>query len=401
MNNILIWLVSVSFVLFQFSLQLSSGVLINAIMHEMNLSAFIGGALSAAFYIIYTSLQIPVGLLFDRQNPRVLLTTSSFVCALGCFLFAASHTLVGLFLGRILIGAGSAFAFVGLSHLLREYFPKKQFAFMIGLSETIGFIAAAFSIIGMGTVISFYGWHEFINGAGFIGLLIAGAAWKYLPAELPSNVSTQSFRRQVSTLLANKYLWFNGLFIGLSFTIVTVFGALWSIPFLQEKLACDARQASFVSAFFFLGAGVSCPLFGWVSTQFACRKLIILSSLFSTILLFLTILYLPTQNSIIIGFLMFTIGLCCGAYILAYPIANELAPPKALSACTGFINTLALVTTPLLQPFIGYLLDTLSGNKVYTLSDYQFALLVIPISLLIASVLVSRLPAQVQNHLSD
>ena len=367
----------------------------------MNLSAFIGGALSAAFYIIYTGLQSPVGLLFDRQKPRMLLTASSFVCALGCFLFAASHTLIGLFLGRILIGAGSAFAFVGLSHLLREYFPKKQFAFMIGLSETIGFIAAVFSIIGMGTVINFYGWHGFINGAGFIGLLIAGAAWKYIPAELPKNISNESFKRQVSILLVNKYLWINGLFIGLSFTIVTVFGALWSIPFLQEKLACDSRQASFVSAFFFLGASVSCPLFGWFSTQFSCRKLIILSSLFSTIFLFLTILYLPTQNSVFISFLMFTIGLCCGAYILAYPIANELAPPKSLSACTGFINTLALVTTPLLQPFIGYLLDILSGNKVYTLSDYQSALLVIPISLLIASVLVYCLPAQVQNHLSD
>ena len=387
-----IWLVSVSFVLFQFFLQLSSGVLIGAIMHEMDLSALIAGALSASFYIVYTALQIPVGFLFDRKNPRLLLAGSTLVCAIGCFLSAASHDLIGVFAGRTLIGTGSAFAFVGLSHLLRQYFPKEQFAFMIGLSETIGFLATVLGIIGMGSMIVFWGWHGFINGAGVVGLLIAGCACKYIPSELPTDVSTKPFAEQVSVLLASKKLWINGLFIGLTFTIVTVFGALWAAPFLQAKLCCSPRQASLVNALFFLGTGLSCPLFGWLSTQFSRRKPMIFASLSSTTLLFLIVLYLPTQNLVLLSCLMFAVGLCCGAYILAYPIANELAPPGSSSACTGFINTLALVTTPLLQPFIGYLLDTFSQNGVYTLSNYQHALLIMPISLLIACVLVCFLP---------
>lgn len=397
MNPILIWLVSVSFVLFQFSLQLSSGVLINAIMQEMNLSALVSGALSASFYIIYTGLQIPVGLLFDRYNPQWLLTASSFVCALGCFLFAASHDLLGLFLGRTLIGAGSAFAFVGLSHLLREYFPKKQFAFMIGLSETIGFLAAVLSIIGMGAVINRLGWHQFINSAGLVGLVIAVASWNYIPQKLPKNSSTLPFIQQVSILLKNKYLWINGFFIGLSFTIVTVFGALWAIPFLQQKLGVNSSHADVVTACFFAGAALSCPLFGELSTRFMCRKLMILSSLLSTIGLFLTLLYWPTHNSLLLSCIMFTMGLCCGAYILAYPIANELAPVQALSACTGFINTLALVTTPLLQPLVGYCLDLVSYDHVYTLAAYQLALLIIPASLLMSCLLVCWLPPPVSQ----
>lgn len=393
-----IWLVSVTFVLFQFFLQLSSGVVISAIMQDMGLSALTAGALSASFYIVYTGLQIPVGILFDCKNPRVLLATSSFVCSIGCFAFAASYSLPGLFIGRTLIGTGSAFAFVGLSHLLRQHFPTRQFSFMIGLSETIGFIATVIGIICLGSLISHWGWRGFINGAGVMGVIISTIAWINVPSQPKSNTPLSHYGRQMIAILMSKKLWINGVFIGLTFTIVTVFGAMWASPFIQVKLNCSPLEASIVNAIFFLGTGVSCPLFGWLSARLPRRIPLILTSSLSTTILFSVMLYLPTQNHFMMGSFMFLIGLCCGAYILAYPIANELAPTDSLSSCTGFINTLALVTTPLLQPFVGFLLDFFceTGND-YTLADYQSALMVIPLSLLVACVLACYLPEKART----
>ena len=97
-------------------------------------------------------------------------------------------------------------------------------------------------------------------------------------------------------------------------------------------------------------------------------------------------------SALLVALLMFLIGTCCGAYMLAYTIANELAPKDSLSTCTGFTNTLAVITTPLLQPLIGYLLDSSSTTKIYTVADFQIALLIIPMSLVIASILVCFLP---------
>ncbi len=388
-----IWLVSVSFVLFQFFLQLSSGVVIGAIMHDMQLTALIAGALSASFYIVYTGMQIPVGILFDCKSPRVLLSASSLVCSMGCFAFAASYSLLGLFIGRTLIGLGSAFAFVGLSHLLRQHFPARQFSFMIGLSETIGFIATIIGIICLGALISHWGWRGFINGAGMMGVIISMIAWKYVPSLSPSTTQPRHYGHQLLAILTNKKLMINGLFIGLTFTIVTVYGAMWASSFIQVKLNCNARDASIINAIFFLGTGVSCPLFGWLGARLTRRVPLIIASSLSTTALFFVMLYLPTHSQALMGCLMFLVGLCCGAYILAYPIANELAPAGSLSSCTGFINTLALVTTPLLQPFIGYLLDLFSETGTYySLANYQSALLVIPLSLLIACVLACFLP---------
>ena len=391
-----IWLVSVAFVLFQFFMQLSSGVVISAIMRDMQLSALTAGALSASFYVIYTALQIPVGILFDCKNPRFLLTASTLLCSLGCFAFAMSHGLFNLFAGRTLVGTGSAFAFVGLSHLLRQHFPLRQFSFMIGLSETIGFIATVIGIICLGSLITHWGWRGFINGAGVMGLVISVLSWKYVPTEKPSITPLQYYGRQVLTILSNEKLWINGIYIGLTFAIVTVFGAMWASSFIQVKLNCTPKEASLINAIFFLGTAISCPLFGWLGGRLARRKPLIFISSLTTTVLFFVVLYLPTQSELLMGTLMFLVGLSCGAYILAYPIANELSPKDSLSTCTGFINTLAIISTPLLQPLVGYLLDLFSATGTsYTLANYQNALLVIPISLLIACVLACYLPEKI------
>lgn len=393
----MIWLISVSFVLFQFFLQLSSGVVIGAIMHDHHLSALMAGLLSSSFYIVYTCLQIPTGLLFDRKSTPWLLAISALVCSLGCFIFASSDSLPYLFIGRLLMGSGSAFAFVGLAHVLRQQFPLTQFAFMIGVSETLGFVATVVGIMALGAVITQWGWRGFINSAGCTGLVIAGLSLKYIPNSKTDSPHREHYLKQLTHILTNTTAWINGLFVGLNFTVVTAFGALWAVPFVQTKLHCELRLASAISAVFFLGTALSCPLLGWLSGQFKKRKPLIISSSLCTILFFVATLYWPTTNIVVIMILMFMIGTCCGAYMLAYTIANELAPAESLSTCTGFTNTLAVITTPLLQPLIGYLLDLLNPSGHYTLSDYQYALLTIPASITLATALVFFLPEKKTN----
>ncbi|CEG57350.1 MFS transporter [Legionella fallonii] len=392
-SRTIIWLVGVFFLLFQFFLQLSSGIIIGSIMHEQKLSALCAGLLSSAFYYVYTSFQIPVGLFFDRYNTRTLLSINAIICAIGCFLFATGHSILSLFIGRLIIGAGSAFAFVGLSHVLRQTYPLKRYAFMIGLSETLGFTITVFGMIGMGSFIGHLGWRYFISGAGFLGLIIASLCWIVIPNYKPVVKITLNYRQQLITIVKNKLAWINGMFVCLEFSVITVFAALWAVPFLQLKLDCTLKAASILTSMTLLGAGLSCPIYGQLSIRLTKRKPLIHFSCLSTAVLLLITLYLPTHNQLLIGFLLFIIGLCCGAYMLAYSISNELAPAESLSTCTGFTNTLAMLSAPLLQPLVGYLLDYFSNTPgVYTLTDYQSALLLIPVLLVVASLLTQYLP---------
>lgn len=392
-KRIIVWLVGVSFLLFQFFLQLSSGIVIGAIMYEQGLTALTAGLLSSSFYYVYTSMQIPVGLLFDRYNTRALLSINAFLCALGCFVFSMGHSLPALFIGRLIIGTGSAFAFVGLTRVLRQNFPLKQYAFMIGLSETLGFTVTVCCMIGMGTFINGISWRLFITVAGTVGLLIAALCWFIIPNNKPTAPDQQQYKQQFLLMLKNKLVWINGLFVGLEFSVITVFGAMWAVPFIQLKLECSIKTASILTSMILFGAGLSCPIYGWLSIHLSKRKPLIHISCLSTAALLLLVLFLPMQSTLITGFLLFAIGLCCGAYMLAFTIANELAPPESLSACTGFTNTLGMISAPLLQPLIGYLLDRSSGHSGhYSLNDFQYALLIIPILLVIASILSHYLP---------
>lgn len=399
-KRIIIWLVGVSFLLFQFFLQLSSGIVIGAIMYEQGFSALTAGLLSSSFYYVYTSMQIPVGLLFDRYNIRLLLSINALLCALGCFLFAIGHTLPALFCGRLIIGTGSSFAFVGVTRILRQHFPLKHYAFMIGLSETLGFTITVSGMIGMGALISFISWRYFIAIAGCIGILIAALCWIFIPSHKPSTSNPQQYKQQLFLMLKNKLVWLNGLFVGLEFAVITVFAAMWAVPFVQLKLNCGIETASILTSMVLLGAGLSCPIYGWLSIRLHKRKPLIHISCLSTAALLFLILYLPLQSALLTGLILFLIGLCCGAYMLAFTIANELAPPESLSACTGFTNTLGMLSAPLLQPLVGYLLDHFSGHSGhYSLSDYQSALLIIPVALIVASILSQYLPEKTANEL--
>lgn len=384
------WLIGVLFVLFQFFLQLSSGVIIGSIMEEQGLSALTAGLLSGSFYVVYTALQIPAGVLFDQKNARTLLSSTALLCAMGCTIFSKSTHLSGLFVGRILIGAGSSFAFVGLSHLIREYFPAQRFAFLIGLSETLGFVATAIGMMGMGAFIAHWGWSTFMSGASIIGFIIAVFCWRLIPNSTP-HPSNTDVQHEFYAVITHPKLWINGLFAGLSFSVVTVFGALWAVPFIQIKLNCDMQHASLLCAAFFIGAGISCPLFGILANHVKRRERLLLSSCLLTAFLLLTLLYLPTHSELAIAGLMLMTGVCCGAYMLAYSISNELTPRHLQSTATGFTNTLAVLFAPILQPLIGYFLMI---HGAYTLATYQHALLIVPASLFIASLLVLLLPAR-------
>lgn len=386
-----IWMVATAFTLLQFTLQLSSAVVITVIMRDMQLSAFTGGLLSGLFYIIYTGLQLPAGILCDHFNPRPILCACAGIFALGCWVFASSQNLLGLFCGRGLIAVGSAFSFVCLTHLVREHYPKVLFTVLIGTTETLSFLAAIFGIVSLGALVGHFGWQEFMQGAALMAVFCVILCWHYVPQHSRLSQNGVVDHKRIFSVLSSVPLWLNGLFVGLTFLLVTVFASLWAPPFLQMKLHCTLEQASNIDAVFIMGVGISCPIFGYLANKVASRQQLITAAYLLSIVLLGLILYLPTQNISIMTGLMLCLGLISGSYILGYTFANELAPPNTLSTTTGLTNSLALVMTCILQPLIGHILDILHVGREIQLRDYQYALSILPLCLLIGIVCIRKI----------
>jgi MFS family permease len=394
----IVWLVAASFVQFQFILQLGSGILISSISSELGLSALYTGLLSSCYYYIYVSLQTPSGMLCDRYNVRNLLTAGALVCALGCFLFAKSHSLALAFFARILTGAGAACAFVAMITLIKQWFSAKKFAAIIGLSEAVALVGTIVATILLSHVINYVGWRNASLFSSFIGLLIALLCWLFIEEQEAASHSKKSkqvsFRQSLKTVLHDRLAWLNALYIGIGFAMITVYAALWSIPFLETKLGIALNEAALITSFIYLGAIIGCPTYGVVCGLIGRQKPLLYFSCLSTALVFTIMIYLPTNSLAVYSLMNLLLGLCCSSYMLAFSISNHLAPKGLTNTYTGFTNAISVATAPCLQPLIGYLLDlqTPANVHTFTVAHYQHALMILPVAFLVGGLLLLPLP---------
>ncbi len=81
------------FLFFEMAIQVSPSVMSSQLMNDLHMGSFGLGIMSSVYFYSYTAMQLPSGLLFDRYNPRIIITLSILVCALGTLLFAIANNI--------------------------------------------------------------------------------------------------------------------------------------------------------------------------------------------------------------------------------------------------------------------------------------------------------------------
>lgn len=393
----IVWSVSAVFLLFQFFLQLSSADIVDGLMSSFSLNALGASVLASTYYYVYVTLQAPAGILIDRFGPRRLLTLGALVCALGCWVFSASLQLHWAVCGRLLMGTGAAFAFVGSLSLISRWFPVNRFAVMVAVAETMGMFGAMFGGTLLAHLVVHFGWRTSIQGAAVLAACISALLWIVVrdspPDTVPVPLPPSNFWGNLKILTHNKTAWVNGAYSGLMFAVQTVFIALWGVKFLQTAHQISLTMAAFVCNLVFIGVSIGGPVIAWLDSHFAWRRQITFYGPLGAMVLISLVLYLPQLPLWGVGLLMLLLGFACSSYVLTFVIANEIAPAHMRSTSVGFVNMLSVGSAPLLQPLAGFLLAASSHHGTnYTVHHYQIALSILPIGLLIAVYLSRYLP---------
>ncbi len=408
----LMWLTSLGFVLFQFCLQLSAGVMVGDLIQTFKLTALGAGLLSGSYYIIYVFMQTPAGILVDRVGPRRLLSAGAIVCSIGCGLFAISPNLIVACLGRVLMGGGSSFAFVSTLYLIGKWFPKERFSMMTGLTETIGMIGTLTGNVLLAHVLRDSSWRDVMWGAMLIALLLGLLCYALIRdrathhASLYTPPSMKRFSISIIWMLKQPGLWLNGLYSGLIFSVVTVFASLWSLPYLMAVQHIPLSTATFESAFVFVGIAIGGPIMGILYQRIENRfRFLSIAALISAALTS-WVIYATPSGVALTAMLFFLIGIMCSSYVFNYTLAKESTPQTLHATSIGFTNTICMITAPVLQPFVGWMLylgvaqhDT-AGIATYSISNYHWALAIIPVNQLIAAVIALLIPVYMQTRRS-
>lgn len=393
---------------YEYLLRISPSVMESSLRTHFDLTAGGFGLLSAFYYYAYVPLQIPVGVLLDRYGPRMLLTIACFICVLGTFLFASTQVFWIAAFARFLVGFGSAFAFVGVLKLATIWLPEDKLAMVSGLAAALGTIGAMVGDNLLGFLVIHLGWQTTVQATAFFGIFLAVILWIGLQDKHHQNVpdaTINSFRKSMQDLkiiIRNKQMWLVGLFGCLVYLPTTVFAELWGIPYLKHAHGLTQSSADFANSLLFLGFTVGAPLMGYISDKMKRRKFPMFIGALGAAIIMSFLLYAPGLNETTIDIFMVLLGLLYSAQCIVFAVGRELSPNEAAGTAMAMTNMLVMLGAMFLQPLVGALLDWSLAQRMqnsltdvsrdtlqqlYSVSDFQFALSIIPIGIFTAALL--------------
>ena len=344
-------------------------------------------------------MQIPIGMLVDHFGTRRMILSSIFLCISGVVLFSTSDQLSMAYLARMMMGTGSACAFLSVSKIINEWFPDSQKGLMMGLTSTAGTIGALLGGAPLVMLTTSQGWRTSLMVLAAIGIVVLLLNYFVLPrshkgeSEVTPGEEFSSYRA-LFMIFKNTQAWvFASVAVGLYLSIAVV-ADLWGVSFVIEKFAIEKAEASQMISCIYIGAAIGCPLFAWISRTLNSLRMTILLGGFAVVGLLAYIVFIPNIPLWAANVAFFGIGLGTGADILCFTGACTLMGPSAAATVTGFLNCIVTLASAMIQQNVGMVLDyfwdgamTIDHTPIYSIHTYHVAFGVITSCTLIFSLL--------------
>ncbi len=392
----LVWVLGASCFGYAFFQRVSPSAMVSDLMRDFSVGAAVLGNLSAIYFYAYAGLQIPVGVAVDRWGPRRMLAVSVALAGIGSVLISMAGGISAASFGRLLVGIGSSVGFVGTLKLVGNWFPPHRFAFVAGLTMLV---AMSFGVLGqapLALVVAQVGWRPAMLAAGVYGIALAMLVW-LMVRDRPEGVAApsvgdgagQGVVAGFGQALRRPSSWILALYAAAVSGPMLAYAGLWAVPHIMERYGVERPLAAGSASVMLIGWAVGSPLGGWLSDRLGRRKLPIVVGAVLTLAGWLVVLYaaLPLQA---LWVALFLVGAFSSSMVISYAVAREVAPPGAAGALTGFVNMCTVGAGALMQPVIGWILDLnwqgamRDGVRYYDLATYDAALVVIPLSGVIA-----------------
>ena len=401
------WLFPLLFFAYQFILRLWPGLMMHQIMEQLSIEAGNFGMIAAFYYYGYAGMQIPVAILLDRFGTRYVVFAFSVICGFATLLFIYTDNFYLATLGRFLIGAGSAVGFLGVSKVVSEWFPKTQYARMIGFSFTFGLMGAIYGGKPVSLLIESYKWQNVALTLAIISIVIGLCA--YLALRSPKNlnnggVDSEQFKiKNFIKLLSSPTIWFLAVSNLLMVGALEGFADVWGVPYLMKAYNIAKSDAAGIVSFIFFGMLFGGPILALFSKKFGNYPVIVMCGLIMAlafILLFSSYLY----SLWLLSCLFFIVGIMCCYQVIIFSAGSELVSQRYLGVTVAFLNCINMLGGSFFHTIIGKVMDYYwdgaldkEGIRIYDLSAYKYALVIIPVCAVIGALITWIIGLQVRR----
>lgn len=309
------------------------------------------------YYYTYSTCSLLAGIALDKFGGKKSLFVGTLILGIGALLFLISSQFAGIS-GRLLQGAGCAFAFPGCVYLASKGFSSKSLATAIGFTQCLGMLGGASGQFLVGPWVdlgmdidTFWLW------SGIFTIITAVALYFVTPKENSEKEDEKHSKKlgyfeTYKIVFKNPQSWLCGLISGLLFAPTTIFAMTWAVAFFETDKQFAFHDAAVTSGMVAFGWVFGCPLLGFITDKMGRRKPVLVGGAIVMILSLLQLAFFPELISAKLT--MFILGVGSGAAMIPYSVIKEANPDFVKGSSTGAINFITFGVTTLLSPVFTY-----------------------------------------------
>jgi predicted MFS family arabinose efflux permease len=322
-------------------------IVANAIEAEFHLSAQAIGFFAGAFHLSFGLMQLFVGVALDRYGPKWTVCVFFSLAIVGAILCAAAPSFTVLNAGQILLGIGSAPAFLAVLLFTAHAYPPNRFTSISGYAMSFGGLGMLATATPLAFVVQTWSWR-----ASFvlltIGSVLALAATFLLVRDRPpppgakSQALAEAFKQAALLFKAPQSA---GILVlgAITYSSLLALRGLWIVPLFVQRHHFTLVQTGNVVLILSVAMLFSPMIFGRIDPGIRWRRQVIIAgALVSAVLILILGWAAPRSSSADIA-LTVAIGLISGFIILQYAdVRASYAPDVAGRALAIFTMAMFL-----------------------------------------------------------
>ncbi|WP_165485086.1 MFS transporter [Legionella rowbothamii] len=396
-GDLMAWVVCLSaglFFLYEF-FQLNIFDVINQpLRNDFSIDATQLSWMSSAYLWADILFLLPAGVILDRYSTRTVILSAMLVCILGTVGFALTHSFILASFFHFLSGIGNAFCFLSCVVLVARWFPPRRQALVVGSLVTMAFIGGMMAHTPFAYLNELFGWRQALLIDGAVGVVLW--LWIYwIVQDRPHDAPVKNQSNEGNVLasfmsaLSNPQNWLAGLYTSFLNLPIMVLCALWGASYLQVAHQLPEMAASNVVSLIFMGSVIGCPLAGWLSDSQGRRKPLMIMGALATLLTVLPLFLNIALSQLTLSIIFFTLGLFTSTQVISYPLIAESNSADNTGASTGIASVIIMGGGGVGQVLFGWLMAHHANTATtYTVTDFQFAMWMFPITAVAALVAV-------------
>lgn len=372
----MVWVIASIFYAYQYILRVMPNIMLEDVMRQFQIDAATFGQFSGIYYIGYSLMHLPIGIMLDRFGPRKIMTACILLTVIGLLpLIFADHWIYPI-IGRLLIGMGSSAAILGVFKIIRMTFREQQFPRMLSFSVTIGLIGAIYGGGPVNYMCETFSYQTVIQLFAGAGIILACITYWIVPNMKSSPQST--VLSDIKEVLSNGRVIGSCVFAGLMVGPLEGFADVWGTAFLKQVYGLDGTVAASLPSMIFIGMCFGAPVLSLIAEKIRSYLLTIIGAGMVMAVVFFVILPCHLTPGIL-SVLFLLVGMCCAYQILAIYKASTYVREGVAGLTTAVANMIIMIFGYVFHTIIGNIVNACGGPNVS--EAILYGVVVIPIAL--------------------